>query len=155
MEFNAGVAGMFVQRLIDKRADDNDVAKQIEPEHQDYHRSKGAVNQGIVDGNADKFGENETDHGQKQRSGNGSGKHMGFIGAVPLRRVIDYEKHADRNGDEKDKTEPAPKLGKVYKVYKTYFFKKRRQDFCKPASGKHDRCADVDENKEEARPDKA
>ena len=60
------VVFVFANFFVDKRSDKDNVRKDIKPEHEDDHRSKGTVNCGIFYGRAYEPGEESAYYGENK-----------------------------------------------------------------------------------------
>ena len=94
MEFHFWVGTVFAQFLIYKRTDEDDICKDIKPEHQYDNGSKGTVDCGIFDRETDEPGEKSAYNGENERTENRSGKNVYVIWAAPCVAVINRVKHS-------------------------------------------------------------
>lgn len=88
VHFHFRIASMIADFLVYKRSDKDYVRKDIEPEHEDYYGSKGAVNGGIFYGICYEPGKKSADKGKNKRTENRPGKNVYPIGASPCAAVI-------------------------------------------------------------------
>ena len=83
MELHFWVGTVFTQFLVYKRTDEDDICKDIKPEHQYNDGSKRTVDCGIFDRGTDEPGEKSADNGEKNGTDCRTGKNTYFKRASP------------------------------------------------------------------------
>ena len=148
MELHFRVGTVFAQFLVYKRTDEDDICKDIKPEHQYDNGSKGTVDCGIFDRETDAPGEKSAYNGEKNGTYCRTGKYVYFEWASPRVAKINRIEHCGGKQIKDHKTEPVPKIGDIEKIYKIYHLEKRFQKIFKPSSGNNYHREKIDDHKE-------